>query len=299
MKKFFKWLGIVLGGLLGLVFLILVGLSLSAGARLNRSYNIPTDNITIPTDTESIAAGKHWVEALCIGCHHADLSGGPFLEAPFGYIDAANLTPGKGGAGSKFTDADWVRALRHGVDEAGHPLIVMPAQEFWHFSDQDLGEIVAYLKTLPPIDNETREPQFNFLGKALLAAGMFGSDIIPAEVIQHSQRPTAPLAGVTVEYGDYLVNVSGCRSCHGKQLSGGKSADPSAIAAPNLTPGGELVAWEEADFVKALREGVAKSGHQLDPLQMPWEHYRYFSDDELKAIWVYLQSLPALPITIP
>lgn len=300
MQKFFKWFGIVLGSLLGLIVLALVGLSLSGGARLNRTYDVQVENITIPTDAESVAAGEHWVQAICIGCHQPDLSGGPFFEAPFGRIDAANLTPGKGGIGASFSDEDWVRSIRHGIRPDGTSVIIMPSHFFWNFSDKDLGEVIAYLKSLPPVDQETSEPSFNFLGKALLTTGMFGDHILPAKVISHDTRPERfPVAGETPEYGEYLVLVSGCQDCHGQDLSGGKSADPAAKLAPNLTPGGELAVWDEADFVKAIREGVAKSGHQLDPLQMPWEHYKYFSDEELGAMWVYLQSLPKLPTTLP
>ena len=56
--------------------------------------------------------------------------------------------------------------------------------------------------------------------------------------------------------------------------------------------------WKEADFIKALRTGVAPT-RQLDPKQMPWEHYKNFSDDELKAVFLYLQSLPKLETVVP
>jgi mono/diheme cytochrome c family protein len=301
MKKFFKWFGIVLGSLLGLIVLVVLGLSIKGSSMLNKTYDVQAESITIPTDAESIARGEHWAKAECIGCHGDDLSGGPFFEAPFGYIDAKNLTSGKGGAGSEFTDADWIRALRHGVNPEGHSLLIMPSLFFRYYSDADLGDIIAYLKSAPSVDKETREPSLNLLGKALMGAGMFGDSFVVAEYITQNEMSNAayPTTGVTPEYGDYLVKVSGCQDCHGTTLSGGKGADPSAINAPNLTPGGELIAWSEADFIKAIRTGVALSGHPLDPAQMPWEHYKNFSDDELKAMWVYLQSLPKLETTVP
>lgn len=300
MKKFLKWFGIVLGSLLGLILVAFIALSVTGSIRLSRTYDIPDAPVTIPTNADSIARGKHWVDAICIGCHLPTLEGQIMVEAPFATIYSANLTSGKGGVGATFSDADWVRALRHGVDDEGKPVIVMPSQYFWHFSDEDLADIIAYLKTAPPIDNEHPNPTFNPLGKAMLAAGVFGPAILPAEVIQHDQRPASyPPTAVNAQYGEYLVNVSGCHDCHGPQLSGGKGADPNAIAAPNLTPGGELRAWQEVDFVTAIRTGVAKSGHQLDPAQMPWEHYKNYNDDELGAIWQYLQSLPALETTLP
>jgi mono/diheme cytochrome c family protein len=175
----------------------------------------------------------------------------------------------------------------------------MPAQNTWYYSDEDLGEIIAYLKTLSPVNNETRDPSLNPLGKAMLAAGVLGNAIVVAENISHDTRPDYPAVAVTSEYGNYLVNVSGCRECHGPTLSGGKSADPSSMAAPNLTPGGELIAWQTADFINALRTGITPFGHELDPAQMPWEHFKNFSDDELTAIFLYLQSQPKLETTIP
>ena len=301
MKKFFKWFGIVLGSLLGLIILVFLGMVFKGSSMLNKTYDVQAESITIPTDAASIARGEHWVKAECIGCHGDDLSGGPFFEAPFATIDAKNLTSGTGGAGLEFKDADWIRALRHGVNPEDHSLLIMPASDFRYFSDSDLGDIIAYVKSVPPVDKETREPNFNLLGKALVGAGVFGKGILVANDIQQGEPvpSSAPNAGVTPEYGEYIVNVSGCRACHGVNLSGGKSPEPTAINAPNLTPGGELIAWNEDDFIKAIRTGVAKSGHELDPRQMPWEHFKNFSDDELKAIWSYLQSVPKHETTVP
>ena len=109
--------------------------------------------------------------AICSECHTADLSGQLLLNAPFAVVYSANLTPGKGGAGSEFTDADWVRALRHGVDNQGRALVVMPAQLFWNFNDKDLGEIIAYLKSLPPVDKQHPDPQITAMGKIMAGAG--------------------------------------------------------------------------------------------------------------------------------
>ena len=80
---------------------------------------------------------------------------------------------------------------------------------------------------------------------------------------------------------------------------GGKSAKPGAINAPNLTPGGELNAWTDAVFINTIRTGVAPSGHALNPAEMPWKTFGSYSDEELKAIFLYLQSLPKLPTVTP
>src|SRR5690242_5341847 len=147
MKKIFKWLSIVLGGLLVLLAITFFALAAKGNSMLNKTYDIQVENVAIPTDAEAISRGEHWVKAECIGCHGDDLSGGPFFDAPFGYFDAINLTSGEGGVGAALTDTDWVRALRHGVSPAGHSLLIMPSQHFRYYSDEDLGNIIAYLKS--------------------------------------------------------------------------------------------------------------------------------------------------------
>jgi mono/diheme cytochrome c family protein len=299
MKTILKWIGIVLGSLIGLVLVAAAVLYFKGNAMVNRTHSITPETISIPTDAASVERGKHFVKAICEDCHAADLSGQLLLDAPFATIYSANLTPGKGGAGAEFTDADWVRAIRHGVDNEGRGLIVMPAQVFWNFNDQDLGEIIAYLKTLPPVDKEHPDPQANALGRIMIGAGMFGPAIVPANVIAHDQRPAVVPVGVDAAYGEYLVSVTGCHDCHGPALAGGKSTKPGAINAPNLTPGGELRAWTDAQFINTIRTGVAPSGHALNPDEMPWQHFNSYSDDELKAIFLYLQSLPNTATVVP
>jgi cytochrome c553 len=296
MKKILKWFGISLGVLL---VIILVVFYFKGDGMLKRTYSLAPEAVSIPTDAASIARGKHFVGAICLDCHGPDLAGKNLIKAPFATIDSANLTPSESGAGSEFKDADWVRALRHGVDDKGRSLVVMPAQVFWNFSDQDLGDIVAYLKTLPPVDKQHNDPKVNALGKIMFGAGLFGKDIVPANGIAHTQRPAAVPVGVTAEYGQYLVNVTGCHDCHGAQLAGGKSTKPGAIDAANLTPGGDLKTWSKADFINTLRTGVAPNLHKLNPDEMPWKYVSTYSDDELTAIFLSLQALPPLQTIKP
>jgi hypothetical protein len=160
-------------------------------------------------------------------------------------------------------------------------------------SDEDLGSIVAYLKTVPPVDHSVRPRYFTPLAKILLAAGVLGK--LPAEAVSHDVHVTAPAAGPTPEYGEYLVTTNDCRVCHGQNLNGGPYPDPTIKKiSPNLTPGGELGFWTEEQFINAIRTGKTPGGHELNPDFMPWKYYRLFQDDELKAIWAYLQSLPKL-----
>jgi mono/diheme cytochrome c family protein len=104
-----------------------------------------------------------------------------------------------------------------------------------------------------------------------------------------------PVVAVSAEYGKYLLEISGCRDCHGQDLDGGPFPDPTIEkTVPNLTPGGELAFWSGQDFIAALRTGATPDGRSFDPKLMPWKTYRNLTDDELGAIWLYLQGLPGL-----
>ena len=295
MKRILKWIGIILGALLVILVVAVTATQVMAQSRLNKTYDAPVQVIPIPTDEASLARGEHLVTAVshCDGCHGADLGGIPFIDDPsIGLIYSPNLTSGQGGVGATYTDEDWVRALTQGVAPDGRMLLVMPAQHFRHYSDADLGAIIAYIKSAPPVDREKPESSLSFLGRTIFAVGGFGQ--MPAEIIDHSApRPAAPAEGVTAEYGEFLVTVGVCRDCHMPNLAGGQPS-PSDPWAPNLTPGGELAGWSQADFINTLRTGVSPSGHELNPM-MPWEAYRNMTDAELQAIWLYLQSLPAQP----
>jgi len=295
MKKVFKWIGIVLGLLVGLIVVAGVVLNLMGNARLNKKYDFPASNIAIPTDAASIEYGKHRAETLCEGCHGPDLSGiEKFNAGPLGTVDSANLTSGNGGVGQEYkTDQDYVNAIRHGIDPEGLPIFMPAVASTSHLSDEDLGAIIAYVKSVPPVDHKTKGHQFKPLAKILLAAGKLGK--LPVEAVSHDIHVTAPARGVSVEYGGYLVETNDCHVCHGPQLNGGPFPDPTiTLISPNLTPGGEVGLWTEEQFINTLRTGTTPGGHQLDAKHMPWDVYKLMTDDELKAIFMYLHSIPKL-----
>lgn len=279
-----------------MVAVIGVGALFAIGRRrLNKHFDVQVQMIPIPDDTAAIARGEHLATAIapCTGCHGPDLGGEEFVNDPtIGLIYSANLTSGRGGAGASFTDEDWVRAIAYGVDPAGRGLLVMPSQNFHQMSDGDLGAVIAYLKSVPPVDRESPENQFTFMATILNALGAFGE--LPADIIaQGTPRPAAPTPAVSVEYGSYLATMGDCRGCHGANLAGAQVV-PSDPWAPNLTPGGELGGWSETDFITLIRTGKKPSGAQISK-KMPYELYQGQTDDELSALWLYLSSLEPLP----
>ncbi|MFN0217046.1 MAG: c-type cytochrome, partial [Saprospiraceae bacterium] len=92
----------------------------------------------------------------------------------------------------------------------------------------------------------------------------------------------------------YLVKISGCRSCHGPQLNGGKDPNPEAPMGPNLTPGGNLSSWGAEGFMKSMRTGITPLGKELNGKFMPWKEIGHYDDDQLQAIYAYLTAQPSL-----
>jgi cytochrome c553 len=301
MKKVLKWIGIVLGSLAALLLVAAVVLFVLGSKRLNKTYDLQPEAIVIPTDEAAIARGRHLVEVLtlCDGCHGEQLDGDAFEDEPMiATFYAPNLTSGRGGLGATYSDADYVKAIRHGVNPEGRGLLIMHSDVYHNLSQQDLGAIIAYLKSVPPVDNELPEPKIEPLGKILVALGVFDSEalpLIPAEQIdQDAPFAEVPPQGVTAEYGGYLMSITLCHMCHGPELAGGAPPEPGMPPGPNITPGGELGGWTEADFIQTMRTGFSPHGHKLDPDFMPWDVYANMTDEELKSLWLYLQSLPAI-----
>lgn len=302
-RRLIRFLTITLGALVGLVMAAIIVIYAVSELQLRKTYQFDVTSPPIPSDAASIERGHHLATAvsMCVACHSAsldspNLAGNVFLDIPPVQLTAPNLTKGAGGIAGHYSDADWVRTLRHGVRPDGSPLLFMPTQSLYNLSDTDLAAIIAYVKSMPPVDNEPPRTQLYLLGRTLLAAGQLQ---LPAEVVDHNApRVEAPQPGRTVAYGRYLTAISTCRDCHGANLSGGPIDEPGAPPAPNLTPAGELKGWSEADFIRTLRTGIRPTGVQLrEP--MPWQIAAQMADDELSAIYRYLQSLPALPYNTP
>jgi mono/diheme cytochrome c family protein len=294
MKKVLKRIGI---GVVGILIFVIVMVSVVSLVRWNRDYenvDVSVKMISIPTDESAIAYGKHIATTrICGSCHGDNLAGGYLMNEPvLAVIPAPNLTSGLGGVGQTNTDEDWIRAIRHGVGHDKRGLIGMPARIWNQLSDKDLGALIAYLKSVPPVDNELPQRKIGPAFRLTLALGK--APVSEASLIDHSaSRPPAPEAGITPVYGKYLALT--CTTCHGPNLNGGTIRDLNGelVTALNLTPGGELQGWSEADFMTTLRTGVTPSGHSLNEI-MPWRYVGQMTDDEIQAVWLYLQSLPAL-----
>lgn len=293
MGKIPRILGYSLLGLTALVAGLACFVLVRSNAALKKTYTITPRAVPIPTDAAALARGRHIAETRgCADCHGPDYGGAKIVEdGAMGRIHGVNLTRGQGSRIASFKDEDWVRAIRHGVGPDGRGLFLMPSGEYAFLSDQDLGEVIAYLKAVPAVDREKVTLALGPVSRALLAFSP--AKFIGAEVIDHARAgPPAVAKGPTVEYGRYMA--AACMGCHGPNFSGGKIdvGPPDWPEAANLTPhpAGRLARWSEADFIKAIRTGQRPDGSRINPV-MPLA-FGGMDEIELQALWAYFRTLP-------
>ena len=284
----------LLKALVYLVLFIVVALAAAVGyvyvsisQRMARTYDVTPPPLDVPVnDAAALERGRFLVHrvSLCVECHGVDLGGKPIAEVPASSVWGSNLTRGRGGLGGSYSDADFVRAMVHGVKKDGRSVIFMPSQDY-RFTKADMGAMLAYIRSLPPVDRETAPPQIGFLARALGAAGFF--PLLSAEYVDHAKVDFAPEAdrSEAAAAGDYVISTAGCRGCHGRALDGVGGMPDVA----NLTPVG-IGSWTEADFTRAIREFRRPNGTEILP-SMP-RIYKELPDQELGQIFAYLRTLP-------
>lgn len=271
-------------------------------------------------DPDMIEHGRYLVRgpAHCSNCHvgsfeeamRADageelpMRGG--FELPIGPIAvlySANLTPDPETGIGRYTDGQLFRLLRHNVKPDGRPSLA-PMMPFANMADDDLVAIVSYLRTQESIRNEVPAPHWTLMGKAIAAL------VRPAAfqpVLGHSPPAEAPPQAATVERGAYLANyVANCMACHspldpatgeltGPAFSGNATGEPSMtdpnviVRMPNLTPdpsGARVRFPTEEAWIAHFR-----AGRLIPESFMHWGPFSRMSDEDLRAIYMYLNSL--------
>jgi mono/diheme cytochrome c family protein len=295
MLKVLKWIGIILGGLIGLIVIALAALYFMGSGKVNAAAEVPDEEFSAEggdADRGRVLAGA-WG---CDGCHGANLGGTEFInEPPFGYLPAPNLTSGEGGFAASYTDTDFEHAIRHGVGGDGRKLLIMPSGLLTNMTDVELADLIAYLRSAEAVDNDLGKRAPHPLGLVLFGAGVIPMDELASNgTIDHEAGHAAANPTDDMALGEYRALV--CTECHGDNLNGGPLPfDPAAGTVPNLTPAGDLGNWTEEDFVRTIREGVTPEGDSLDPELMPWPKFAALTDEELHALWVYISSLDAIP----
>lgn len=291
-----KWIVRIVVGLVVLLAVAVAAVYVLSGRRFAQRWDVEAAAVAVPTDDASLVEGRRlYVARGCADCHAADLGGAVVIDDFLaGRIAGPNLTAGTGGIGGR-SDAELVKAIRHGLAPDGRGLLWMPSHEFYVLSDREIGAIVAAIRAAAPIDRTIAETTVGPLVRLLYLMGQVPA--LPAETIDHAAaRPPAPVVGETAEYGAYLANL--CVGCHGPGLSGGPipGVPPDWPPSSNLTLDKDtgLGDWTKEQFVAAMRTGVRRDGSVIDPA-MPWRNFAKMTDVELSALWEHLKTVPARP----
>ena len=296
-KKILKWTGIVL--------LVLIStITVTVAMRQNIKYDRPYPPITASTDSLVILKGKNIVfgAAHCADCHNpystdsmlalgqeVPLIGGNEFSLPIGKIYTKNITPDyETGIGS-YTDAEIARSLRYGIHPNG--TMVYNFMPFHNMSDEDLTAVISYLRAQKPVKNEVPDHKLNVLGNVVKA--FLGKPTGP-----EGEVPVSVKKDTSAIYGQYLANnVANCKGCHTERnmMTGGFVGEPYAggmklegLVTPNLTTDStsRIFGWSKKNFIERFRMG------RLNPQShMPWSSFKRMSDEELTAIYNFLQTL--------
>jgi cytochrome c553 len=289
-KRIFKWLGIVIGALVLIVIATYAFIHFNIERRIHKTYSFTPDIITIPTDSTSIAKGRHLVSIKgCTDCHGGNMAGTVMInDFSLGRLSARNLTRGAGGLAAGYSTADWMRALQHGIDKSGKPLLFMPAHETSQMTRDDLAAIIAYCNQMEPVKNEL--PGIKLGPVTRIMTFLDKMPLLSVEKIDHKRTLTATVdSNNALVYGSYLAVT--CTGCHKADFRGGEPVAPGFPVVPNITAGGHVGQWSQDQFMHTLRTGERPGNKPLDNEYMPWKMTAKYSTKELVSIYTYLRSL--------
>ncbi len=305
----------ILLGLVSVAVLVIVGGILY----LNTAYPDVGEapNLTVEATSARIERGAYLSKhvSLCVECHsERDYSrfagpveastygkGGELFGEEMGFpgsFYASNLTPANIG---DWTDGELYRAIAEGVGKDGRPLFpIMPYVHYGKMTREDIYSIIAYIRTLEPIEHEVPASEATFPMSLIMRT-------IPAKA-QHAE--SIPPPSDLVAYGRYMIGAAGCMDCHtpmekgefieGMDYAGGSEfpIPPGVVRAVNITPDEEtgIGSWTEEMFIQRFRS-YADSVYVDQPLGptdfntiMPWRMYAGMTDQDLRAIFAYLKS---------
>lgn len=256
---------------------------------------------------------------MCIECHSerdfttftgpviagTEGKGGELFGKDLGFpgdFYASNITPA--GIGN-WTDGELFRAITTGVSKDGHALFpIMPYLNFGQLDKEDIYSIIAYIRTLKPIDNTVPKSEAIFPVSILL-------NTMPKE----ASFSTIPAQKELVAYGKYIFTAANCNDCHTpmdkgervaeKFIAGGMEfnlPDGTVLRSANITSDKVtgIGAWTEQQFVTRFKlySDSTYIPYHVEPGEfntiMPWSAYTKMDERDLQALFAYLQTTPAV-----
>lgn len=276
MRRILRGLGVGLAGLLTVCLFVVLGAFAASEMMLRQSYPKVPVTLVANHDAASIARGRRLATiAGCHDCHGADLGGKLFHDEP---MLVRAWAPNLSLAAAHQSDADLDRAIRHGVAADGRSLWIMPSDAFSRLSDRESADLIAYIRTFAPHGQPQPALQAGPIGRVAILLGKFHS--APAILAREGDK-AAPDVGPAYAQGRQLARA--CMECHGLDLTGG-----AATKAPDLMIAG---AYDDADFKRLLRTGVAAGGRKVGLMsEIAPVRFNALSDQEIEALHGYLRA---------
>jgi mono/diheme cytochrome c family protein len=311
MKKAFK----VLGYIIVVIIILVCGLLVYVKAALPNVDDAP--KLTITATPEKIARGKYLANyvAVCTDCHSTrdwTKFAGPIVDGTLGkggerfdqqmgfpgIYYSKNITP----AGiSRYTDGELFRLITTGVTKEGRAMFpVMPYRHYGEMDATDVEAIIAYIRSLPSIENTVPE-----------SASDFPMNFIINTIPKKANPQQLPAKTDQLAYGKYLVNASSCIDCHTRvekgqiipdlAFGGGREflMPGGTLRSANITPDAAtgIGSWTAEIFVKKFK-AYADSAYQSPVVKpgefnsiMPWKMYAGMTEEDLTAIYTYLKTV--------
>lgn len=240
----------------------------------------------------------------CLGCHTEEkekatpYAGGRALKTPFGTFYGPNITPHPRAGIGRWTEADFMRALREGRRPDGaHYYPAFPYTSFTRIADGDLRDLWAYLRSLPPSSRQSEPHQLGFLYRWRFLLGIWKwLFFTPGTFVPD------PAKSAVLNRGRYLTAALGhCGECHTPRNFLGAPKQSQFLAgakdvAPNLTPT-RLKSWSDADLRNFLTTGLTAEGDvpAKEMSEVITNTTSQLTAEDLSAVIAFLRSVPPLP----
>jgi mono/diheme cytochrome c family protein len=249
-----------------------------------RSFEMPPAyDYPIPFDAAAVARGDHLVRTRgCRGCHGDDLAGQVMWEvavAPNLLILAREESP-----------AILEAAIRHGIGHDGRAMYSMPSYNFVRMRDDDLADIIAYLRSVPVVQKELPAPKLPFEIRMDIALG--NDAAIAAFIDRVPPLKGEKLGDDALARGEYIAMTT-CNECHGFGLRADTPWDDET--APDLII---IAAYTEENFRHLMKTGLALGERELRMMsKVARSRFAYFTDEELTDLYAFLTNMSAHAIS--
>ena len=253
---------------------------------MRRPWTVGASEIAVPVDAAAVTRGERLVAIRgCTGCHGAGLEGRVMADIPH---VARLVAPNIAAIARRYSSAQLERSIRHGVKPDRRSVVVMPADMFYNLTDDDLGTIIAYLRSVVPVADTLPRTELRLLGRVGVALGKY--DLMATRIDHAAPRIPPPVTGNAVALGRYIVHTS-CTMCHGQDLRGLPGLEDPNEPAPNLAV---IAAYTLDQFAHLMRTGEPTGSRTLGVMgETARKRFSHLTDEEVSGVYEYLRSLGA------